>query len=704
MFTKVNRSFQRGTKNAEGTLELEHEEEWENSEHESGDVQNFSAQSRKFGAALLGEEVLVQLRVLHASNIPKVDFCPESDPYVTLKLPGCKTKPRTRTIDNEPNPVWEEDFFFYCIKHPDGRLQCNVSMEVWDEDNFTDSVIGTTSLDLSRYRPDEWSFIELPIVLTEKLRKQFEDAAAKQKTGGGWFGRKNKQAAPAAEPEPPIPHPMLTVAIIGTIPSLKSMMDLLSSVPGMVCDETSVMAPIANTSLLAGVEYGEVPSQGVSLLLCSCQAGLEAHIELEVPAAWLKLAGHSAYISEDNASLHVDVRRWPSGKKIPGASSRIYEQVCLKGYPLAPHLLEELVVRWTPKLPHVACYELASLLEWAAWPGPCSFKAASSAMSEQCPDIDAKKREIYVPLDHEIPPACVLALDYSSATKTSSGLCPDVVVYPNRENGELCWEFGMPSTSRAGTASSSTTSMSRKTRVPIFQEIIYGKAIKVLKSTSRVKARKQLRLVDPDGQLRCSEDLGGVHLVGYELEDSQDQRWWFWDAVMGNLASSPQVDNDDPGNSFSSSNLLAEGANAVRSVFKRVVVEGGSNLGGALKGAFTGMTSRRRRNGGSGASSPASSGRGGAVGMRQQAGSSRSLNEQQSYPALEVSGPEKSHSSYNPNKRRVSSRFGAASQYGGGSHPYSQLQGSSAASAGKGSKKGAAVKLHDEDDEDDEYY
>lgn len=82
--------------------------------------------------------------IISAADLPNLDFGfrAESDPYVIVKF-GSKELGRTKTLDNQPNPVWNENFYLDI----DETETSAVILEVWDEDAMKrDEKIGTVTV------------------------------------------------------------------------------------------------------------------------------------------------------------------------------------------------------------------------------------------------------------------------------------------------------------------------------------------------------------------------------------------------------------------------------------------------------------------------------------------------------------------------------------------------------------------------------
>ena len=54
----------------------------------------------------------VTIDVISASNLPNEDIIGKSDPYAVLTCGDWTSK--TKVIDNNLNPEWNESMFYYC--------------------------------------------------------------------------------------------------------------------------------------------------------------------------------------------------------------------------------------------------------------------------------------------------------------------------------------------------------------------------------------------------------------------------------------------------------------------------------------------------------------------------------------------------------------------------------------------------------------
>jgi len=66
-----------------------------------------------------------------------------SDPYVQIELPGHYKKERTKVIESEENPVWNERFQFF----PENPKHDVLKLTVWDKNKWVrDDLIGKVKI------------------------------------------------------------------------------------------------------------------------------------------------------------------------------------------------------------------------------------------------------------------------------------------------------------------------------------------------------------------------------------------------------------------------------------------------------------------------------------------------------------------------------------------------------------------------------
>ncbi|CAM9159670.1 unnamed protein product, partial [Sphacelaria rigidula] len=71
--------------------------------------------------------------ILSAAGLVKADMIGTSDPYAVVLLNGSEIG-RTRTMFNTLNPVWSEPKETFPVDMAGGEDQCNVVVQLWDED------------------------------------------------------------------------------------------------------------------------------------------------------------------------------------------------------------------------------------------------------------------------------------------------------------------------------------------------------------------------------------------------------------------------------------------------------------------------------------------------------------------------------------------------------------------------------------------
>ncbi|KAG2489278.1 hypothetical protein HYH03_012298 [Edaphochlamys debaryana] len=97
----------------------------------------------------------VQFRVIGGHELPKTDLFSQIDPYVIVSF-NDERLGRTASRDNDPNPVWNEDFYFEA-EEDDQALYGSVLLELYDEEVTVDAYVACARLDLSCLDPEAWT-------------------------------------------------------------------------------------------------------------------------------------------------------------------------------------------------------------------------------------------------------------------------------------------------------------------------------------------------------------------------------------------------------------------------------------------------------------------------------------------------------------------------------------------------------------------
>ncbi|XVF48336.1 hypothetical protein PTKIN_Ptkin03bG0181900 [Pterospermum kingtungense] len=84
--------------------------------------------------------------VIAAENLPVVDFMGKADPFVVLTMKKSETKAKTRVVNENLNPVWNQTFDFVV----EDALHEMIILEVWDHDTFKKEKIGRCIMTLTR--------------------------------------------------------------------------------------------------------------------------------------------------------------------------------------------------------------------------------------------------------------------------------------------------------------------------------------------------------------------------------------------------------------------------------------------------------------------------------------------------------------------------------------------------------------------------
>ncbi|KAK7849778.1 synaptotagmin-4 [Quercus suber] len=89
---------------------------------------------------------VLSVTVISAEDLPVVDLMGKADPYVILTMKKSETKARTRVLNNNLNPAWNQTFDFVV----EDALHEMLIAEVWDHDTFGKDKIGSVVMTLTR--------------------------------------------------------------------------------------------------------------------------------------------------------------------------------------------------------------------------------------------------------------------------------------------------------------------------------------------------------------------------------------------------------------------------------------------------------------------------------------------------------------------------------------------------------------------------
>ncbi|XP_050218443.1 synaptotagmin-4 [Mercurialis annua] len=89
---------------------------------------------------------VLSVSVISAEKLPVVDLTGKADPYVVLHMKKSESKFRTRVVNENLNPVWNQTFDFVV----EDALHDMLMLEVWDHDTFGKDKIGRVIMTLTR--------------------------------------------------------------------------------------------------------------------------------------------------------------------------------------------------------------------------------------------------------------------------------------------------------------------------------------------------------------------------------------------------------------------------------------------------------------------------------------------------------------------------------------------------------------------------
>lgn len=163
------------------------------------------------------QQQMVKLQ-FYARKLTDLDFFTKSDPFLSIskkhKVTQAYTRVRkTETINNNLNPDW--GFLYMSLQELcDGDIDMKLQVEVFDEDNTSDKLIGATQLSLKDFQDMASSGQPANLIYKNKSRGQLyvkqcvvnqpgtQDKVVITPTAGNWV----KQAAPSSG-KPPGPYP-----------------------------------------------------------------------------------------------------------------------------------------------------------------------------------------------------------------------------------------------------------------------------------------------------------------------------------------------------------------------------------------------------------------------------------------------------------------------------------------------------------------
>lgn len=101
--------------------------------------------------------MILHVTAKEARNIPSMDIIGKSDPYLLFKLSSTEQTWKTRYINNNHSPVWDEEFVIPITSSVDDIL----TVELWDKDLLTPDDLISTLVLIIKYFPigevtDKW--------------------------------------------------------------------------------------------------------------------------------------------------------------------------------------------------------------------------------------------------------------------------------------------------------------------------------------------------------------------------------------------------------------------------------------------------------------------------------------------------------------------------------------------------------------------
>uniref|UniRef100_A0A383WDE8 C2 domain-containing protein n=1 Tax=Tetradesmus obliquus TaxID=3088 RepID=A0A383WDE8_TETOB len=357
---------------------------------------------------MMQPELLLQFSVIRGLQLPKTELTSKIDAYVKVKAGTFSAKTRTR--DDEDNPVWDESFFFTVPMSASKSPAGIITLELWDSNTLKDTHVGTARLDLSALQPSQLGYIELPL------------AWEKEK-----YGKQGRQSR-------------LVVGVPGWIASFGTLMSALHQVPGALFNTVSRHAyvPLPHPSLPHGLLYlgCEYEADAVDFKVFVTQPNALLFVDLAMASrqhtkvrrrvyrdGFTVLPGLTVFeeFKLDDVPLLLpllllllllQVRRrvYRDGFKVlPGLT--VFEEIKLDDVPLSTDLRQLMVLAFDKAL--LWTLNADQVVSSHGWRGALGFAEACRALHSV--DVDYREQEIFMSLPNDVPgvpPEAMLLVDY----------------------------------------------------------------------------------------------------------------------------------------------------------------------------------------------------------------------------------------------------------------------------------------------------
>lgn len=316
-------------------------------------------------------DFIVKFAIYGARRLPKTDRLSLIDPYLVLTItelngPDKEVKYKTKVIDNNDNPDWNEAFLFISKKGENKRFHGDIRIDVYDENPLKDSYVGFASLNLLDIPPEKATKVELPLILTkEKYVKQNLDSK-------------------------------IIIGIQGTVLTYASLRQVCATIPRAVFEDQKhhVYVPIQEFGghLYVAVEYeykGTLP------------VALDVKLYTTVPNAPLFV--DMAVVGRECTKLKR--RSYPAGQLlIPGIV--VYEEIKLDDISISTNFDQLLVFCFEKTV--LGKVNLGNIAKEHGWKGKLGYNEAKQVLKDIV--VDDKEQEVYMAVDAERD--CMLVVDY----------------------------------------------------------------------------------------------------------------------------------------------------------------------------------------------------------------------------------------------------------------------------------------------------